>query len=79
MGKPMTPSPIQATLLIGSLSHQPIMAGLDPAIHVTIVCARNVDARHKAGHDECLAGMCERLGDRRLGEGELLARAPLIR
>jgi hypothetical protein len=28
------------------------MAGLVPAIHVLAVAAKNVDARHKAGHDE---------------------------
>jgi len=28
-----------------------VMAGLDPAIHV-FVCREDVDARHKAGHDE---------------------------
>jgi hypothetical protein len=32
------------------------MAGLDPAIHVFLLkCRKDVDARHKAGHDEkCL-------------------------
>jgi hypothetical protein len=29
------------------------MAGLDPAIHVLLAAVRkDVDARHKAGHDE---------------------------
>jgi hypothetical protein len=28
------------------------MAGLVPAIHVFMVAWKNVDARHKAGHDE---------------------------
>jgi hypothetical protein len=29
------------------------MAGLDPAIHVFLaVVAKDVDARHKAGHDD---------------------------
>jgi hypothetical protein len=29
------------------------MAGLDPAIHVLVVeSLKDVDARHKAGHDE---------------------------
>jgi hypothetical protein len=29
------------------------MAGLDPAIHVLLItAAEDVDARHKAGHDE---------------------------
>jgi hypothetical protein len=28
------------------------MAGLDPAIHAFLAAAKNVDARHKAGHDE---------------------------
>jgi hypothetical protein len=28
------------------------MAGLDPAIHVLIASTKDVDARHKAGHDE---------------------------
>jgi hypothetical protein len=27
------------------------MAGLDPAIHVSLTVAKTVDARHKAGHD----------------------------
>jgi hypothetical protein len=30
-----------------------VMAGLDPAIHVFLAyCKEDVDARHKAGHDE---------------------------
>jgi hypothetical protein len=28
------------------------MAGLDPAIHVLLGKKKDVDARHKAGHDE---------------------------
>jgi hypothetical protein len=28
------------------------MAGLDPAIHVLLCGLKNVDARHKAGHDD---------------------------
>jgi len=28
------------------------MAGLDPAIHVLAAIQEDVDARHKAGHDE---------------------------
>jgi hypothetical protein len=28
------------------------MAGLVPAIHVFLACGQDVDARHKAGHDE---------------------------
>jgi hypothetical protein len=28
------------------------MAGLDPAIHVLDTGKKDVDARHKAGHDE---------------------------
>jgi hypothetical protein len=28
------------------------MAGLVPAIHALLVAKKNVDARHKAGHDE---------------------------
>jgi hypothetical protein len=28
------------------------MAGLDPAIHDLTICKKDVDARHKAGHDE---------------------------
>jgi hypothetical protein len=28
------------------------MAGLDPAIHVFNAAAQDVDARHKAGHDD---------------------------
>jgi hypothetical protein len=32
-----------------------VMAGLDPAIHVFLAARRqDVDARHKAGHDENL-------------------------
>jgi hypothetical protein len=27
------------------------MAGLDPAIHDFLRCTKDVDARHKAGHD----------------------------
>jgi len=30
----------------------PVMAGLDPAIHVLLRAKKDVDARHKAGHDE---------------------------
>ena len=31
------------------------MARLDPAIHVFLaVCSQDVDARHKAGHDELI-------------------------
>jgi hypothetical protein len=42
-----------------------VMAGLDPAIHVFVTETRkqDVDARHKAGHDEC-TGL---LGDRSQG------------
>jgi hypothetical protein len=29
-----------------------VMAGLDPAIHVFRALGQDVDARHKAGHDE---------------------------
>jgi hypothetical protein len=29
-----------------------VMAGLDPAIHVFLAFGQDVDARHKAGHDE---------------------------
>jgi hypothetical protein len=33
------------------------MAGLDPAIHVLLAgCTKDVDARHKAGHDEVNQG-----------------------
>jgi hypothetical protein len=28
------------------------MAGLDPAIHVFLTTGKDVDARHKAGHDD---------------------------
>ena len=28
------------------------MAGLVPAIHALLKCSQDVDARHKAGHDE---------------------------
>jgi hypothetical protein len=41
----------------------PIMAGLDPAIHVFCVTAKeDVDARHKAGHDEGVRSMQGRTG-----------------
>ena len=30
-----------------------VMAGLVPAIHDLLLFAKDVDARHKAGHDEC--------------------------
>jgi hypothetical protein len=30
----------------------PVMAGLVPAIHVLADVYKDVDARHKAGHDE---------------------------
>jgi hypothetical protein len=29
-----------------------VMAGLDPAIHVFVSQKKDVDARHKAGHDD---------------------------
>ena len=29
-----------------------VMAGLVPAIHVLLLLVKDVDARHKAGHDE---------------------------
>ncbi len=29
-----------------------VMAGLVPAIHVLLAAKQDVDARHKAGHDE---------------------------
>jgi hypothetical protein len=29
-----------------------VMAGLVPAIHVFLLCSKDVDARHKAGHDD---------------------------
>jgi hypothetical protein len=33
-----------------------VMAGLVPAIHDLTRCPKDVDARHKAGHDaECVA------------------------
>jgi hypothetical protein len=39
------------------------MAGLDPAIHVFLRRAKNVDARHKARHDEFVgpAGLANRV------------------
>jgi hypothetical protein len=33
-----------------------VMAGLVPAIHVFFPLKQDVDARHKAGHDECICG-----------------------
>jgi hypothetical protein len=53
------------------IPHFSVMAGLDPAIHVFFASApQDVDARHKAGHDEgsdgltrsCL-GLASRRGD----------------
>jgi hypothetical protein len=40
--------------------YQRVMAGLVPAIHVLLATKKDVDARHKAGHDggEC-GGMLE--------------------
>jgi hypothetical protein len=35
-----------------SLTFTAVMAGLDPAIHVFICPNQDVDARHKAGHDD---------------------------
>jgi hypothetical protein len=32
--------------------HTPVMAGLVPAIHVSVEVCKDVDARHKAGHDQ---------------------------
>ena len=37
-----------------------VMAGLVPAIHVFLGCSKDMDARHKAGHDE-LIGCIERV------------------
>jgi hypothetical protein len=35
------------------VSYKFVMAGLVPAIHVLLsMCRKDVDARHKAGHDE---------------------------
>src|SRR4051794_6892841 len=36
----------------GCLKFQRVMAGLVPAIHVLCCRSKDVDARHKAGHDE---------------------------
>jgi hypothetical protein len=37
------------------------MAGLVPAIHVLTTAKKDVDARHKAGHDETLLLICQNL------------------
>jgi hypothetical protein len=34
------------------------MAGLDPAIHVLLDGNKDVDARHRAGHDEGEISVC---------------------
>jgi hypothetical protein len=34
------------------------MAGLVPAIHDLFAAKQDVDARHKAGHDELIFTMC---------------------
>jgi hypothetical protein len=36
------------------------MAGLVPAIHVSALGTKGVDARHKAGHDELSVGLLAR-------------------
>jgi hypothetical protein len=33
------------------MESKPVMAGLVPAIHVSLFVKQDVDARHKAGHD----------------------------
>jgi len=42
---------------LGTLNRNVVMAGLVPAIHVLAAStAKDVDARHKAGHDAVLFG-----------------------
>jgi hypothetical protein len=44
---------VRNTGLFDVLGNTAVMAGLDPAIHVLLFCfVQDVDARHKAGHDE---------------------------
>jgi hypothetical protein len=38
------------------MSHHLVMAGLVPAIHVFARQKKDVDARHKAGHDGRICG-----------------------
>jgi hypothetical protein len=38
--------------MMNALSHHIVMAGLVPAIHVLLQDLKDVDARHKAGHDD---------------------------
>jgi hypothetical protein len=45
--------PVNMEVLLVQVTHSTVMAGLVPAIHVfLIICGQDVDARHKAGHDE---------------------------
>jgi hypothetical protein len=39
------------TLLLRGVATHSVMAGLVPAIHVLSSAVKDVDARHKAGHD----------------------------
>jgi hypothetical protein len=36
----------------GLMTISVVMAGLEPAIHELMAALKDVDARHKAGHDE---------------------------
>src|SRR3954471_8219398 len=44
------PKGVMRAIRASHFSH--VMAGLVPAIHDLVLCAKDVDARHKAGHDE---------------------------
>jgi hypothetical protein len=46
---------IEVDSLRGNCVPKVVMAGLVPAIHVLAASKKDVDARHKAGHDEHLA------------------------
>jgi hypothetical protein len=51
MDEPFRPS-LNLTIA-GGVGLEFVMAGLDPAIHVFLATGnKDVDARHKAGHDE---------------------------
>jgi hypothetical protein len=57
------------------------MAGLDPAIHVFLAAMpENVDARHKAGHDDdgCILGRQTRLAAGGFRGYSLKANAPFV-
>jgi hypothetical protein len=43
---------VSSLVMWGSGFSSSVMAGLVPAIHALLRCCKDVDARHKAGHDE---------------------------